>query len=82
VNAIGRFRVTLFGYFNLHENGVKIEEGYNGEERGNDRRDETEEQKAIGSITKDPSNLNDCGVSTIFHLLFCMLIILTVLFYI
>jgi len=47
VNAIGRFRVTLFGYFNSHgEDGVRIEEGYNGEERSNDRRDETEEQKA------------------------------------
>ena len=48
MNAISRFRVTFFGYFNLHEDGVSmIEEGDNGEERGNDRRDdETEEQKA------------------------------------
>ena len=47
MNAISRFRVTFFGYFNLHEDGVIIEEGDNGEERGNDRRDEeTEEQKA------------------------------------
>jgi len=29
---------------------------------------------------KDPSNLNDCGVSTIIHLLYCLLMILTVLF--
>ncbi len=43
MNAISRFRVTFFGYFNLHEDGVSmIEEGDNGEER----EDETEEQKA------------------------------------
>jgi len=46
MNAISRFRVTFFGYFNLHEDGVSIEEGDNGEERDNDKRDETEEQKA------------------------------------
>ena len=47
MNAIGRFRVTFFGYFNLHEDVSMIEEGDNGEERDNDRRDEeTEEQKA------------------------------------
>ena len=47
MNAIGRFRVTFFGYFNLHEDVSMIEEGDNGEEGDNDRRDEeTEEQKA------------------------------------
>ena len=44
MNAISRFRVTFFGYFNLHEDGVIIEEGDNGEETREDH--ETEEQKA------------------------------------
>ena len=85
MNAISRFRLTFFGYFNMHEDLSMIEEGDNGEERDDDRRDEeTEEQKAYGrrleSIMKDPSNLNDCGVSTIIHLLYCSLIILTMIF--
>ena len=47
MNAISRFRLTFFGYFNMHEDLSMIEDEDNGEERNNDRREEeTEEQKA------------------------------------
>jgi hypothetical protein len=47
MNAISRFRLTFFNYFNMHEDLNMIDDENNGEERDNDRRDEeTEEEKA------------------------------------
>ena len=47
MNAISRFRLTFFSYFNLNEDVSMIEEEDNREERDNYRRDEeTEEEKA------------------------------------
>ena len=46
MNAISRFRLIFFNYFNLNED-VSMIDDENNEERDNDRRDEeTEEEKA------------------------------------
>jgi len=63
MNAISRFRVTFFNYFYLHEDGVSIDEGDNGEERRGIMTGETRRQKRrrqLGSYNAVTYKLQMC----------------------
>jgi len=82
MNAISRFRLTFFGYFNLNEDVSMIVEGDNGEERDNHKRDEeTEEEKANREYYERSVELEQLRCKY-YYLPFILLMILTVLFFI